>query len=166
MDINSSNAASLRRDNSILNNPVSTNARVQVIDQSEVGKLDQNAFLNMLLTQLQNQDPLNPLDNTEFAAQLAQYSSLEQLTSIGSKLDNITQLILSQIATENNSTPQQSESNSTNSNSSNDSKAEDKDNSGINTITFTRDFLYSDNESISKLNSILKETFNKNHITY
>lgn len=166
MDINSSNAASLRRDNSILNNPMSTNARVQVIDQSEVGKLDQNAFLNMLLTQLQNQDPMNPLDNTEFAAQLAQYSSLEQLTSIGGKLDNITQLILSQMATENNSTSQQPESNSNNSNNTNDSTGEGKDDSARNTITFTRNFLYSDDESTSKLNSLLKETFNKNHITY
>ena len=44
-----------------------------------LGKED---FLNLLVTQLKNQDPLNPSDPTEFTAQLAQYSSLEQLYNI------------------------------------------------------------------------------------
>ncbi len=41
-----------------------------------MGKED---FLTLLVAQLQNQDPLNPDDPTEFTAQLAQFSSLEQL---------------------------------------------------------------------------------------
>lgn len=48
-------------------------------DQSE---LDRNAFLRLLTTQLEHQDPLNPLDDKEFVAQLAQFSSLEQLNNI------------------------------------------------------------------------------------
>jgi flagellar basal-body rod modification protein FlgD len=44
--------------------------------------LDRDAFLNLLTTQLANQDPLNPLDDKEFVAQLAQFSSLEQLNNI------------------------------------------------------------------------------------
>lgn len=40
--------------------------------------LDKNAFLNLLVTQLRNQNPLEPMDNTEFIAQMAQFSSLEQ----------------------------------------------------------------------------------------
>ncbi|ARA94780.1 hypothetical protein AWN76_017555 [Rhodothermaceae bacterium RA] len=44
--------------------------------------LDRDDFLLMLVTQLQNQDPLNPLQGHEFAAQLAQFSSVEQLTNI------------------------------------------------------------------------------------
>ena len=41
-------------------------------------ELGQEDFLQLLVTQLKNQDPLNPTDNTEFVAQLAQFSQLEQ----------------------------------------------------------------------------------------
>ncbi|MEM8486295.1 MAG: FlgD immunoglobulin-like domain containing protein [Bacteroidota bacterium] len=49
--------------------------------------LGQEDFLLLLVTQLSNQDPLNPMDGQEFAAQLAQFSSLEQLITIGDTLD-------------------------------------------------------------------------------
>lgn len=52
-------------------------------DRSELG---QDAFLKLLVTQLQHQDPLNPLDDTEFIAQLAQFSSLEKLTEMAATL--------------------------------------------------------------------------------
>jgi len=45
----------------------------------EIGKTE---FLKLLVTQLQHQDPMNPVDNQEFIAQLATFSSLEQLISI------------------------------------------------------------------------------------
>lgn len=48
--------------------------------------LGQDDFLLLLVTQLNNQDPLNPLDGQEFAAQLAQFSTLEQLISIDDTL--------------------------------------------------------------------------------
>jgi flagellar basal-body rod modification protein FlgD len=51
--------------------------------------LDRDAFLNLLVTQLQHQDPLNPTDSVEFTAQLAQFSSLEQLGNVN---DNLKQL--------------------------------------------------------------------------
>ena len=50
----------------------------------EVG---QTEFLQLLVTQLKNQDPLNPMENEEFAVQLAQFSQLEQLISINGKID-------------------------------------------------------------------------------
>jgi len=53
-------------------------------------------FMKMLLAQLQNQNPLNPLDGTDFAAQLAQFSSDEQLINMNSELESLTQLQTSQ----------------------------------------------------------------------
>jgi flagellar basal-body rod modification protein FlgD len=44
--------------------------------------LGENQFLQLLMTQLQNQDPMSPMDNTQFIAQMAQFSSLEQMTNL------------------------------------------------------------------------------------
>ena len=51
--------------------------------------LGQEAFLKLLVAQLQNQDPLNPQENYEFVAQLAQFSSLEQSIGINDRLDQL-----------------------------------------------------------------------------
>ena len=45
--------------------------------------LGKDDFLRILVTQLRNQDPLNPMEGTEFATQLAQFSSVEQLIQMG-----------------------------------------------------------------------------------
>ena len=47
----------------------------------------QMQYMNLLVTQLKNQNPLEPLDNNEMTAQLAQFSQLEQLESVNGKLD-------------------------------------------------------------------------------
>ncbi len=52
-------------------------------------ELGRNDFLNLLVTQLQYQDPLNPMDSADFTAQLAQFSSLEQLTNMNSQLEEL-----------------------------------------------------------------------------
>ncbi len=57
-------------------------------DSTNVVSKDQ--FLKLLVAQLQNQDPLNPLQGDAFVAQLATFSSLEQLVSIN---DNIQKLV-------------------------------------------------------------------------
>ena len=54
--------------------------------------LGKEAFLQLLVTELSNQDPLNPMDDREFIAQLVQLSTLEQMTSLNTGLE-ILQLI-------------------------------------------------------------------------
>jgi len=55
--------------------------------------LDKNDFLTLLMTQMQNQDPLNPADDTQFVTQLAQFSSVEQMTNMN---DTMNQLLVAQ----------------------------------------------------------------------
>lgn len=50
--------------------------------------IDQMDYMNLLVTQLQNQNPLDPMDNTEMASQLAQYSTLEQLESMNTSFES------------------------------------------------------------------------------
>ena len=54
---------------------------------------DSNMFLTLMLQQLQNQDPTQPTDNTEWLAQLAQYSSLEQMTEMNKGLSDCMQYL-------------------------------------------------------------------------
>ncbi len=49
----------------------------------------QDDFLKLLIAQLQNQDPLQPMDNQQFAVQLATFNSLEQLISINDKIGSL-----------------------------------------------------------------------------
>lgn len=59
-------------------------------------ELGRDAFLTLLVLQLQNQDPLNPIENNELLAQLAQFTSLEQMRNLNESFDvlsgNIDQL--------------------------------------------------------------------------
>ena len=55
-------------------------------DSENKSKLGQQEFLHLLTTQMRNQDPMNPLDGTEFASQLAQFNSVEQLIGVNDEL--------------------------------------------------------------------------------
>lgn len=50
---------------------------------------DYTMFLQLMLTQLENQDPTSPMENTEWLSQLAQYSSLEQMTAMNANMESI-----------------------------------------------------------------------------
>jgi len=56
------------------------------------GTLGKDSFMQLLVTQLQYQDPLNPMDNTEFTAQLAQFSQLESLENMSTTLETLSEL--------------------------------------------------------------------------
>ncbi|MGA2479446.1 MAG: flagellar hook assembly protein FlgD [Spirochaetia bacterium] len=55
--------------------------------------LDKNDFLKILITQLSHQDPTQPMNDKEFVAQMAQFSSLEQITNMSSGLSKVADLI-------------------------------------------------------------------------
>lgn len=54
-------------------------------------KLGQEQFLKLLVAQMQNQDPINPMDGKEFASQLAQFNSVEQLIGVNDGLESLRQ---------------------------------------------------------------------------
>jgi len=66
-------------------NPTSATGQA-VEDQTTLGKDD---FLKLLVAQLEHQNPTDPMDSTAFVAQLAQFSSLEQLTGVNDRLETI-----------------------------------------------------------------------------
>lgn len=63
--------------------------RKQKLSEDPKNTLGKDEFLKLFVTQLQNQDPLNPKDGTEMASQLAQFNSLEQMINMNSSLDNL-----------------------------------------------------------------------------
>ncbi|MEK4875146.1 MULTISPECIES: flagellar hook capping FlgD N-terminal domain-containing protein [Bacillus] len=64
------------------NNQSNTNGK----DNSILGKDD---FLKLLMAEMQNQDPLSPMDNNEMIGQMAQFSTLEQITNLASSLEKL-----------------------------------------------------------------------------
>ena len=68
-------------------------ATSQPAGANSLGNLGGDAFLQLLVTKLKNQDPTNPQSDTDFIAQLAQFSSLEQLTSINRAVTDLSAIV-------------------------------------------------------------------------
>lgn len=57
--------------------------------QNPNAQLTENSFLQMMVTQMQYQDPTSPVNNTQFLAQLAQYSTLQQIMNLSSTENSV-----------------------------------------------------------------------------
>lgn len=57
--------------------------------RSSSSDLGKDAFLKILITQLSNQDPLDPLKDKDFIAQMAQFSTLEQMTNMNKSIEEM-----------------------------------------------------------------------------
>lgn len=68
-----------------INKYMQTNATTGRTVNNDLGK---DEFLNLLVTQLSHQDPLEPTSDTEFIAQMAQFSSLEQMQNLNSTMQS------------------------------------------------------------------------------
>jgi len=76
-------------------------------NNSTLGGANMNTFLQLLVAQIKNQNPLEPTDGTQFVSQLAQFSELEQMIGVRSGVDAIqtdVQQILSAATTPQTST--------------------------------------------------------------
>lgn len=62
------------------------------------GALDKNAFLQLMVTQMKYQNPLQPQDNSQFLAQLAQFTGLEQMTNVANEEQQV--LFVNQLSVE------------------------------------------------------------------
>jgi flagellar basal-body rod modification protein FlgD len=78
----------------------STTSSAVASSAADANGLGQDAFLKLLVTQLQHQDPSNPMDNSQFITQLATFSSLEKLSSISTQVSAISQLLVAQSLTD------------------------------------------------------------------
>ncbi|MBQ4232051.1 MAG: hypothetical protein II699_02130 [Lachnospiraceae bacterium] len=71
-------------------NPLGTSNQTNITDTSAIenkNALGKDAFLQLLVTQMKYQDPMNPSDSTQYMSQLAQFTSLEEMENLNTNFD-------------------------------------------------------------------------------
>jgi flagellar basal-body rod modification protein FlgD len=86
-------ASTAARDVAAAGSSSNQNSASNAITNAAGGAMGKDQFVQLLITQMKNQDPMNPMDGKDLAAQLAQFSSVEQLININAKLDTFTSLL-------------------------------------------------------------------------
>ncbi|WP_269932398.1 flagellar hook assembly protein FlgD [Aminobacter sp. HY435] len=72
--------------------PVGTNTKTgNTPTAASKTQVDYNSFLKLLVAEMKNQDPTKPMDSTQYVAQLAQFSQVEQSVQMNTRLDQILQ---------------------------------------------------------------------------
>ncbi len=77
-----------QKEKSFLRNLINQQPATEEVEGAK-NVLGKDDFLKILMTQLQNQDPSKPMEDKEFIAQMAQFSSLEQITNMRKGFDNL-----------------------------------------------------------------------------
>ena len=78
--------------NGVSNSPALSGDQLAAASRAVSNELGKDAFLKLLIAELANQDPLNPMDDREFIAQMAQFSTLEQMTNMTKALEGISSM--------------------------------------------------------------------------
>ena len=73
---------------------INTETKIQTLDEMKPkdysnGALGKDAFLKLFVAQLQHQDPMNPMNDSEFMGQMASFSTLEQVTNLAAANEKI-----------------------------------------------------------------------------